>query len=188
MTKWNSVFSAIIEFALDFLETIIVSLAIFVVLYVFAIQPHQVKGLSMYPTFHDGEYLLTNKITYRFNDPNYGDIIIFKAPYHEDLDYIKRIVALPGDKVKLQGGKFFLNGEVLNEDSYLSSDVMTLEERFLKEGVEIVVPDETYFVAGDNRPHSSDSRDFGPVPEKNIIGKAWFRYWPPQRMGLIQHS
>lgn len=184
----KNILNALTEFLLDFLETIFVSLAIFVVLYVFAIQPHQVKGLSMYPTFNDGEYLLTNKISYRFGEPKYGDIIIFKAPLNEEYEYIKRIIGMPGDKVMLSNGHFFINGVELNETEYLDKSVSTLQERFLKEGVEMVVPPNSYFVAGDNRPHSSDSRDFGPVPKDNIVGKAWFRYWPPQSIGLVKHS
>ena len=183
----SNILHALTEFFLDFLETIIVSLAIFIVLYVFAIQPHQVKGLSMYPTLDNGEYLLTNKVTYRFSQPQFGDIIIFRAPHNEEYEYIKRIIGLPGDKIKISKGKFYLNGVVLDESLYLADDIITFQERYLKENVEITVPPDSYFVAGDNRPHSSDSRDFGPVPEDNIVGKAWLRYWPPQSVGILQH-
>ncbi|NMC35664.1 signal peptidase I [Candidatus Beckwithbacteria bacterium] len=183
-----SILKSLTEFFLDFLETIIVALVIFLVLYMFIFQPHQVKGQSMYPTLHNGEYLLTNKLTYRFREPEVGDIIVFRAPSHEELDYIKRIVALPGDRVKLLDGKFYINGYELNESEYLSSDVKTTQERYLLEGTEVVVPPNSYFVAGDNRPNSSDSRDFGPVPYQNIVGIAWFRYWPPQNLGLVQNG
>jgi signal peptidase I len=175
------------EIILDFFETIIISLAIFLVLYMFVFQPHQVNGQSMYPTLENGEYLLTNKFTYRFNEPKYGDIVVFKAPNHEELDYIKRIVALPGDRIKIVDGKFYVNGYELDESLYLVADVNTFGERFLKSNQETVVPPNSYFVAGDNRSNSSDSRDFGPVPEKNIVGRAWIRYWPPASLGIIKH-
>jgi signal peptidase I len=181
MNIWGN----LVAIFLDFLETIIVSLAIFVVLYVYAVQPHQVRGLSMYPTLNSGEYLLTNKLSYRFGEPEAGDIVIFKAPGHEELDYIKRIIAMPGDTVRLKGGSFFINGEELEESLYLDDSMLTLAEGYLHEGMEITLAENSYFVAGDNRPHSSDSRAFGPVPRDNIVGKAWFRYWPPQAIGLV---
>jgi len=180
-----SVLESLIAIFLDFLETIIVSLAIFVVLYVYAIQPHQVRGLSMYPTFDTGEYLLTNKLKYRFSDPKAGDIIVFKAPGSTNQDYIKRIVGVPGDTIKVKAGDLYINGMELDETEYLDETILTLAENYLKEGMEITVPDDSYFVAGDNRPHSSDSRDFGTIPKDDIIGKAWLRYWPPQAMGTV---
>ena len=178
----------ILAFIWEFVETIAVSISIFFILYLFVFQPHQVKGLSMFPTFHDGDYLLTNKFIYRLHPPQRGDIIIFRAPYHEDTDYIKRIIGLPGDRIKIIDKKFYVNGEKLDESKYLSPDVITFGETYLREGQEVIVPPNNYFTAGDNRPHSSDSRDYGPVPYANIIGKAWIRYWPPNRAGIIDHS
>ncbi|NMB57041.1 signal peptidase I [Candidatus Beckwithbacteria bacterium] len=186
--EFGQILKSIFDFVLDFLETIIVALAIFTFLYLFIFQPHQVNGQSMYPTFHDGDYLLTNKMVYRFEEPKQGDIVIFRAPNHEEYDYIKRIIALPGDKVKITDSKFYVNGYPLDESKYLDSSVITFGERYLQEGVEVTVPSNTYFVAGDNRPHSSDSRDFGPVPKGNIVGKAWIRYWPPKSIGVINHE
>lgn len=177
----------LVVFFWEFFETIIVSLAIFLVLYMFVFQPHQVNGLSMYPTLQDKEYLLTNKFIYRFNLPSFGDIIVFQAPNHEEYDYIKRIIGLPGDKIKLTDGNFLVNGAMLDESTYLSSDVYTGGENFLKEGQEVVVPADNYFVAGDNRSNSSDSRNFGFVPKKNIVGRAWISYWPLNRIGIIKH-
>lgn len=172
----------------DFFETIIVALVIFLVCYIWLFQPHKVQGQSMYPTFHDGDYILTNKITYRFNDPKPGDIVVFVAPDNPEYDYIKRIIAQSGDRVKIIDKKFYVNGYILNESNYLDSNVETFGESFLKEGEELVVPPGYFFVAGDNRSHSSDSRDFGPIAENKIVGKAWFRYWPIGSFGLIKQE
>ena len=177
---------SVISYILDFLETIVVAVVIFLVLYVFVFQPHRVQGQSMFPTLHSGEYLLTNKFTYQFEEPRPGDIVVFKAPIHEEYDYIKRIIAVPGDRVKIIDGKFYVNGYILDESHYLSSSVATNGQRFLQEGMEVIVPPNSYFVAGDNRSNSSDSRDFGPIAEDKIVGKAWFRYWPPSAFGLIK--
>ena len=171
---------------LDFIETIVIALAIFVVVYRFLFQPHQVKGNSMFDNFHDGEYLLTDKVSYRFNQPVKDDVIVFKAPMNEDYDYIKRIIGLPGDKVMLKSGRVYLNGNEDNEAGYLDGRIQTTPGRYLSEGVTINVPSGNYFVMGDNRNNSSDSRDFGPVPEQNIVGKAWVKYWPINEIGIIK--
>jgi signal peptidase I len=173
------------RFILDFIETIVTALVLFVIIYLFLFQPHQVKGSSMQPNFENGEYLLTNKITYRFNQPQRGDIVIFKAPPKQEYDYIKRIIGLPGDQVSLQKGKLFINGSLLDETSYLPQDTFTSEGHFLPEGKEITVPEKQYFVVGDNRLHSSDSRDWGYIMTGDIVGKAWLRYWPADKFGFI---
>lgn len=174
----------IFSFILDFLETIVVALSIFVVVYLFFFQPHQVKGSSMEPNFHDNEYILTDKISYRFNQPQRGQVIIFKAPTNPDLDYIKRIIGLPGDTVKVTSGYVYVNGVKLNE-YYLHDQTSILGNGFLKEGEAIKVPEGDYFVMGDNRPHSSDSREFGPIVKSAIIGKALIRYWPLSQFGVV---
>ncbi|MEK7514141.1 MAG: signal peptidase I [Patescibacteria group bacterium] len=171
---------------LDFIETIVIALAIFVVVYRFLFQPHQVKGNSMFDNFHDGEYLLTDKVSYRFNLPVKDDVIVFKAPMNEDYDYIKRIIGLPGDKVSLKDGQVYINDQQDNESGYLDGRIRTMPGRYLYEGVTINVPSGNYFVMGDNRNNSSDSRDFGPVPGENIVGKAWVKYWPLNDLGLIK--
>ena len=172
-------------FFLDFIETIVIALVIFVIVYQFLFQPHQVKGQSMFDNFHDGEYLLTDKITYRFNLPKVGDIVVFKAPNNEDYDYIKRIIGLPGDSVMVKGGQVYLNGKLFDESGYLNASVITRSGSYAREGVAITVPPKTYFTMGDNRPNSSDSREWGTVPEANIVGRSWIRYWPINRTGVI---
>lgn len=176
---------SIISFFLDFIETAVVALALFVIVYLFVFQPHQVKGNSMYPNFHDAEYLLTNKITYKVGEPKRGDVIIFKAPKNEDYDYIKRIIGLPGETIKISKGQVYINNELLQEEAYLDESVKTRAGLFLSEDQNYSIPQGEYFAFGDNREHSSDSRDWGGIPTSNIIGKAWFRYWPPTKIGLV---
>jgi signal peptidase I len=179
-------------FFLDIIQTVVLALSIFVVIYLFFFAPHQVKGQSMFPNFHDGEFLLTDKFTYRFHLPKRGETIIFMAPASEacaevECEYIKRIVGLPGERIKIQGGQVFINGQVLAED-YLPADERIIAGSLLKEGAEFLVPGESYIVLGDNRPHSRDSREFGPIKKEAIIGRAFLRYWPPDRMGLIMKN
>jgi len=179
------IISIIGAFLLDFIETIVTSLVIFIFVYLFLFQPHQVKGVSMYPNFENGENLLTNKIVYRFSKPQRGDVIIFKAPPKQNYDYIKRVIGLPGERLSLKNNKFFINDAPLNESFYLADNIPIRDGHFLHEGEEITIPENQYFVAGDNRSHSSDSREWGCIPLENIIGRAWLRYWPPDKFGLI---
>lgn len=169
----------------EFIEAIVFALAIFLVVYLFLFQPNQVKGHSMDPTFHDGEYILTDKISFRMGLPKRGDVVVFKSPKNADIDYIKRIIGLPAERVKISGGRVFVNGSILSESEYLDPSIYTGPESFLAENREIVVPQGQYFVMGDNRPHSSDSRDFGTVAPSEFIGKVFFRYWPMDHFGQV---
>lgn len=167
----------------EFIEAAVFALAIFVVVYLFLFQPNQVKGHSMDPTFHDGEYILTDKVSFRLGLPKRGDVVVFISPKNADIDFIKRIVALPGERVRIRGGKVYINDNSLDESVYLGPGVYTGSESFLLENREFLVPEGKYFVMGDNRPGSSDSRDFGPVKPSEFVGKVFFRYWPIDRFG-----
>lgn len=168
----------------DFLQGIVVILAIMVMIYLFIMSPQEINGASMEPNFHNGEYILTNKIEYKLRDPKRGDVVIFKSPRNKDIDYIKRIIGEPGNRIALQGGVFRVNGLPL-EEPYLASGTYTAFGNYLREDSEIIVPEGKYFVVGDNRGHSSDSREFGPVPKEDFIGRAFFRYWPFSEAGVI---
>lgn len=170
----------------DFLQGIVVILAILVMVYLFIMSPQEINGASMEPNFHNGEFILTNKVLYKFRDPQRGDVIIFKSPKNKEVDYIKRIIGLPGDTVKLQNNSFYVNGQKVDEP-YLSPDMTIFGGSFLHEGEEITVPPGQYFVAGDNRPHSSDSREFGNIAKEDFIGTAIFRYFPFSQMGVLPH-
>ncbi len=161
-----------------------ISASVFVVVYLFLMQPHQVKGSSMFPTFKDQEYLLTDKITYKQRLPMFGDVIVFKAPVNENFDFIKRVIAIPGQTVMIKEGHVYVDGNMLDE-FYLPAEYTTSPGQFLAEGEEFTVPDNTVMAFGDNRDHSSDSRDWGPVPNQNIVGRVFFRYWPTKVMGVV---
>ncbi len=171
-------------FILDLLQTVVLAFAIFLIVYLFLAQPHQVKGESMFPNFEHNEYLLTDKISYKLGQPSRGDVVIFAAPPDPTDDYIKRIIGIPGDKVMIRDNKVYLNGELLNED-YLGKEAITPPGPFMSEGEEIIIGENEYIVFGDNRTNSSDSRKWGPVKKGKIRGKAWFAYWPPSKVGLI---
>ncbi len=184
--KVASVFASIGQFLLSFLETIVVALVISIVLYLFIMTPHEVIGSSMYPTYKDGEYLMANKILYKLSEPKRGDVIIFK--YSDTQDFIKRIIGLPGDQVMLKDGYIYINGNKLDESGYLDSSVYSNGGEYLHEGETITVPDGQYFVCGDNRQHSSDSRTFGPIEKAVIKGKAWIVYFPFSNFRLAEHE
>src|SRR5258708_20555863 len=175
----------IYAFLIDTIQSILIAASIFLVIYLFFFRPFQVTGESMFPNFKDKEYVLTNLITLRFGHAVRGDVVVFKAPPSPDKDFIKRIIGVPGDTVMVQNGDVFLNGEKLDQSAFLQQDVKTSSGSFLDEGKSITVPDGNYFVMGDNRPYSSDSREWGFVPEKNIIGKSFFAYFPLNMAGFI---
>ncbi len=178
------ILKSIWNFFLDALETLVISLAIFVLVYQFLFQPHQVDGRSMVPTFHNGDYILTDKISYRFHPPKRGDIIVFHPPMDERVEYIKRIIGVPGDRVMVKNQKVWLNGKPLDEP--YTNDGVTPADAFLKEGLEVDVPSNNYIVMGDNRLHSSDSRRWGFITGDEIIGRVFFRYFPLNRFGIIK--
>jgi signal peptidase I len=171
-------------FFLDIIEVVVFAIAIFLFVYLLVLQPHKIKGDSMQPNYPDGEFLLADKITYRLREPKRGDVVVFKAPISPDEEYIKRVVAVPGEVVKVLEGKVYINGKLLNEP-YLT-DTPTTPGGFSKEGQEIKVPNDYYFVLGDNRPASSDSRAWGFVPKGSINGRAWVVYYPIEKAGVIE--
>jgi signal peptidase I len=178
------IFKRLGAFFLDIIEVIVFAVAIFLFVYLLILQPHKIKGASMHPNFPDGEYLLTDKVSYRFGEPKRGDVIVFKAPTNEGEEFIKRIIALPGEQVSIKNSKIYINGTPL-EESYLAGNVITSGGGFLAEDATVSVGQGEYFVLGDNRPHSSDSRAWGFVEKKEITGRAWLIYWPPNSAGVI---
>lgn len=154
----------------------IVALSIFVITYLFVVQPHQIRGKAMEPNYIDGQYYLTSKIAYRKGSPQRGDVIVFASPNNPDIDYIKRIIALPGETVELKNGRVYVNDRVL-EEPYLAPNTETLGSQFLPENQKVTVPENQYFVLGDNRAHSSDSREWGFVQKEKIAGKVTLCYY-----------
>lgn len=176
----------LIAFVMDILETIVFVGSLFIVIYLFIMQPNQVKGASMDPTFNSGDYIFTSKVTYKLRAYHRGDVIVFKSPRNPDIEYIKRIIGLPGDKVKISEGVVYVNEIPLNE-TYISARTNVWEGGFSKENQEITVPQEMLFVMGDNRPRSSDSREFGPITFESVIGQVFYRYFPPNKAGIISN-
>lgn len=151
----------------------------------FVMQPFVVDGNSMEPNFHDQEYLLVNQVSYKFREPQRNETIVFRFPKNPSEDYIKRIIGLPGETVEIKEGQVYINGVSLNQN-YLAPD----EETFILNGLNesrVTLGNNEYFVMGDNRKHSSDSRDWGVLPKKNIIGRAWLTVYPWQYKGMVKN-
>lgn len=182
-------------FLLDTVQTFLIAAAIFLVIYVTLFRPFEVKGESMYPNFYNQEYVLTNLIGFEnlgfyhatFGKLYLGDVVVFSAPPEPDKDYIKRVIGLPGDTVSLKDGYVYINDKKLDESKYLKPDVKTFGQAFLTDNNSIKVPDEQYFVLGDNRTASSDSRAWGFVKKELIVGKSSFVYWPINRIRAIEN-
>jgi len=176
----------IIDFVMEILETIAFVGSIFIAIYLFIMQPNQVKGASMLPTFFSGDYIFTSKVTYKLRPIQRGDIVVFKEPRRHEIEYIKRVIGLPGDKIMVKNGIVYLNDIPLQED-YISLSTPLMPNGFLIEGRPIIVPENSVFVMGDNREVSSDSREFGPIQTTSIIGQVFYRYYPFNKAGNMKN-
>jgi signal peptidase I len=166
-----------VQFIWDLLKVVVISLAIIIPVRYFLIQPFYVKGASMEPSFYDHEYLIIDEISYRFAEPSRGDIIVFKYPKDPSQFFIKRIIGLPGDLVEIKDSQVYIDPAdadvfMLAEETYLGAAAQTSGNKSWK------LDEGEYYVLGDNRDYSLDSRGFGPVYEDLIIGKVWLRGWP----------
>jgi signal peptidase I len=159
---------------------LLVSLLISTFIIVFLYQPVKVEGTSMMPGLDDQERIFINKFVYNFEPVERGDVVVFRYPRDPSKSYIKRVIALPGDRIRIDDGQVYVNGHRLREP-YVPSDFA--DQRSLSE---TIVPSGSYFLLGDHRSSSSDSRDFGPVSRRFIYGKAVFGYWPVDRMGMVK--
>ncbi|MDD2354060.1 MAG: signal peptidase I [Patescibacteria group bacterium] len=173
-------------FIWEIVKIVSISLAIILPIRYYLIQPFYVKGASMEPNFHDHEYLIVDEISYRFNEPQRGQVIVFRYPRNPQEYYIKRIIGLPGEEVQIKDGQIFIyneqspKGEVLVE-GYLPEDLNTYSNSDLS----VKLDNDEYFVLGDNRSASKDSRSFGPVHESFITGKILFRGWPLDKITVF---
>jgi signal peptidase I len=174
-------YKGIFDFIKEIVKVVVISALIVIPIRYYLIQPFFVSGSSMVPQFHNGEYLIIDEFSYRNNAPQRGDVIIFRYPKDTAQFYIKRVIGLPGETVQIKdekvtifdkGKKLYPWGLILDETGYLKKDDIT------KGNVDITLGDSEYFVMGDNRQASSDSRYWGPVDKKFIIGKVWIRAWP----------
>lgn len=162
----------------ELFKTILPALLIALAVNVFVAQPTRVDGTSMEPTLHSEERLIIEKVSYRFHPPARGDIVVFRLPGREHDPLIKRVIGLPGDHIVISDGLIRINGRQLDEP-YLTG-------RLTPGDLEIVqVPPGEVFVLGDNRGASNDSRFFGTVPQRDLVGRAWLSYWPIEAVGFL---
>lgn len=180
-------FKNFFSFVFELLKIVIISLVIIIPIRYFLIQPFYVKGASMEPNFFDHEYLIINEISYRFNKPERGEIVVFRYPRNPQEYFIKRIIALPREKIQIKNGQVYLynennSGGVILEESYLAPDTKTYG---LSEDI-ISLDENEYYVLGDNRNSSKDSRSFGPISKSYITGKVLLRGWPFNRISLFK--
>ncbi len=169
----------------EVIETVLLALVVYLALQV-SVQPYRVEGSSMVPTLAEGEYLLVNKMVYwqvpllggddgyLVHPPQTGEVVIFRFPEEPTRNFVKRVIGVPGDTVEIDEGTVYLNGQALNEP------YVTFFDRGSMDPFE--VPPDSYFVLGDNRGASDDSRSWGVVPEENVIGRSWVTYWPPAHL------
>jgi signal peptidase I len=182
---------------LEIVETLVLTLVIYLLIHNFIAQPFEVEQNSMVPTIQEHEYVLIDKLSPRFSDYQRGDIIVFNPPagYEQGgVPFIKRVIGLPGDTVTLENGKVFVTppggARVELSEPYVVRDIdggaASTQCRDAPCTSEWTVPDGEYFVMGDNRPQSQDSRFFGPIDRDTIVGRAWVRYFPLDRIGFME--
>lgn len=185
--------------AFEIVETLVLTLLIYLVIHNFVAQPFEVQQSSMVPTIVDGEYILIDKLTVRFDGYHYGDVVVFNPPSGSGLatdgiPFIKRVIGLPGDTVSLENGRVFVTppegNPVRIEEPYVrpQEDGSASPTTCPRPDCPLtwIVGDDEYFVMGDNRLSSQDSRVFGPVDQELILGRAWLRYFPLERIGIIE--
>ncbi|MCI0394463.1 MAG: signal peptidase I [Chloroflexi bacterium] len=164
-------------FAREIIETLLLTLFIFWIVNS-ATGRFRIEGQSMLPTLEEGEYIIINKLSYAFDEPQRGDIIVLRFPNDRSRDFIKRVIGLPGDVIEVSDKEVRVNGVVLNEPYIRAAP--TYDGRW-------TVPEGHYFVMGDNRNNSSDSHNWSFLPRDDIVGKAWIIYWSPEHWGLVPH-
>jgi len=169
-SKWGSVF-------LEIFQTVIMALVFYFLIDSFFPRV-RVENISMKPTLQPGELLLVNKLSYRLGEPHHGDVIVFHYPGNPSEDYIKRLIGLPGDQIRVDGGLVYINDQPMDEP-YISAPPAYKGDW--------QVPEDSFFVLGDNRNQSSDSHSWGFVPRDNIVGKALIIYWPLDQVKTLYH-
>ena len=165
----------------ELLKFAAIAIIIVIPIRVFIAQPFIVNGSSMVPTFEDGDYLIVGEISYRFNDPERGDVVVFRYPNDPSKFFIKRIIGLPGETLKIVGSKVSIRHNKTEDEELYESYVVYPAQN----NIEITLNDDEFFVMGDNRAQSSDSRSWGPMPKKFLVGRALIRLLPPNQIGYL---
>lgn len=167
----------------EFVKFFLIAVLIVVPIRIWIAQPFIVNGSSMLPNFENGEYLIVDEFSYHFREPARGEVIIFRAPRNTSDFYIKRIVGLPKEKIEISNGEISIFNDEFPEGMMLKEAY--LQNNFPGSNIALTLKPDEYFVLGDNRPMSSDSRVWGPLKEKLIIGRAWLKLWPFHRASVL---
>ena len=170
----------------EYAESIAIALILALLVRTFIVQAFKIPTGSMRPTLLEGDRILVSKFIYRFQEPEAGEVIVFKYPEDPKRDFIKRFIAKGGQRVEIRNGQLFVDGKVLGGKGSFEQRYYYNQGTFGKEGEEIVVPQDSFFVLGDNSASSRDSRYWGFVPKRYLVGKAFFLYWPPTRIRVVR--
>ncbi|HRY30990.1 MAG TPA: signal peptidase I [Candidatus Paceibacterota bacterium] len=166
----------------DFISFIVITAIVVLPIRIFVAQPFVVSGSSMSPTFENGEYLIVDQLSYNFSEPARGDVIIFRYPINPEKFFIKRIIGLPGDTVKIDGNEVLIKNAANPEGISLDQSFVVFSQ---ETSLEITLADDNYFVMGDNRAASLDSRSWGPLKRDLIVGRAFIRLWPFNKIDYL---
>ncbi len=176
-----------LNFWKNWVEPFIVAGILALVIRTYILGPYRIPTASMRATFMEGDRIFVDKMSYRFHPPKRGDIIVFRYPLDKKKDFVKRLIGLPGEKLMIRDGRVVVDGKELSEPPFVSHYYYNREDwDYGKTGQTISVPSDSFFVLGDNSAQSSDSRNWGFVPIKNLVGKAFFIWWPPKRIKLAE--
>lgn len=174
------------SFLWELARIIVIAFVVMIAFRFFVAEPFIVSGSSMVPNYHNREYLVVNKMTYRFNEPKRGDVIVFRYPKDTTQYFIKRIIGLPGEKIKVENGKVYVYNNEHPDGSALTEPYLSNQDITFGNNQTVTLGNEEYFVLGDNRLASSDSRVWGILPKKDIIGTAWLRVFPLNTFGITK--
>ncbi len=168
-------------------EPFVVAAVLAILIRTFLLGPYKIPTGSMIPTFMIGDRIFVDKVSYRFHQPERGDIIVFKYPLDPKKDFVKRLIGMPGEELQIQDGKVFVNHTPLDANEFTKNYYYNVKESpYGQLDQTIKVPGDSYFVLGDNSAHSSDSRSWGFVPKKNVVGKAFLIWWPFNRVKMVK--
>ena len=173
-------------FMKEWIEPIIIAVILALIIRAFIVQAFKIPTGSMRPTLIEGDRILVSKFIYKFKEPERGDVIVFRSPEDKKKDFIKRLVGLPGEQLEISNGTILINNRATSKDSVIRERYYYNRGDFGREGQVLEIPADTYFALGDNSISSRDSRYWGFLPRKYLIGKAFLIYWPPRRIRLIK--
>jgi len=170
----------------EWVEPIIIAVILALIIRTFVVQAFKIPTGSMRPTLMEGDRILVNKFVYKFTQPKRGDVIVFISPEDKKKDFIKRLIGLPNENIEISNGAILINSSPVEEGPVLNKRRYYNRGDFGMEGQNITIPNDAYYVLGDNSISSRDSRYWGFMPKKFLLGKAFLIYWPPNRIGMIK--